>query len=409
MKLRLDALAVGGEAVGRSEDGRVVFVDGGAPGDLVEIELTEDKRRYARGRVRQIIERGGTRVDPPCEHAERCGGCPWQIIRDEVQREAKAQAVTRALSRVAVEVLPLVAAPATLGYRGRVSMHARGGRIGLHARRSHELVEIARCIALEPALDAALARARAIGEGALGPALGEEGALRGTIAPSGEVQLALAPGRGAQRERLRGIARQLVDQQIAIGVLIEEEAVGEGLLDAGGEGAPFWVSAAGFRQANEAQNQVLRRMVRAAMEPAGARAIELYAGDGNFTRDLVADGAAVVAIEEDRAAVLRLKKNVPTATAVCARVETELGRRVRAGERYDRVLMDPPRAGGKDAMADLVRLGAARIVYVSCDPATLARDLAMLTGYRLVSATPVDLMPHTDHVEVVVVADKLPT
>jgi 23S rRNA (uracil1939-C5)-methyltransferase len=401
MRLRLDSLAVGGEAVGRAEDGRVVFVDGGAPGDLVEVSLTEDKRRFARARVVAVIERGAARVDPPCAYAERCGGCPWQIVRADVQRAAKEAAVRRALGKLDVEVHPLVAAPASLGYRGRVTMHAERGSIGFRARRSHALVEVETCLALEPGLDAAIATARA----QLGSALGDEGGLRGTIAPSGRVHLALSPGRGAHEPRLREVARALVDAGVAVGVLVGDDAIGAAFLDAG-EGAPFWVSATGFRQANDAQNRVLRALVDESLDvESGMRVLELFAGDGNFTRDLVAGGAAVVAVEEDRSAVERLRKNLPGVQAVCARVETDVRRRGPGA--FDRVLLDPPRAGAKDAMAAIARLGAQRIVYVSCDPATLARDLALLEGYRLVGATPIDLMPHTDHVEVVAVAERV--
>lgn len=401
MRLRLDSLAAGGDAVGRAEDGRVVFVDGGAPGDLVELELTEQKAKFARGRVVAVIEPGAARVIPPCVLAERCGGCPWQMVSEPAQREAKTAIVARALSRTGVAIDPLVAAPAALGYRVRASLHARGGALGFYARKSHALVAVEHCPALVPALDLAVQAARR----AVGGALGEEGTLRATIAPSGEVQLALEPGRGADRARLSAIASALVGDSGIVGVLVERESYGAALIDVGDAGSPHLVSAAGFRQANAQQNDRLRALVQAGLQSGGARVVELYAGDGNFTRDL-GNAKSVLAVEEDAAAVARLRKNVPSAEAVCGRVEVELVKR--RGERFDRVLLDPPRAGAKPAMSAIVATQASRIVYVSCDPATLARDAAVLSagGYTIERATPLEMMPHTDHIEVVLVATR---
>lgn len=400
----MESLAAGGDAVARAPDGRVVFIDGAAPGDLVEVALIEQKARFARGRVIEVIEAGAARVVPPCPVADRCGGCPWQMVSAEGQRAAKQAIVERALGRL-VSVRPIIAAPVALGYRLRATLHANGGRLGFLARRSHELVEHARCMALEPSLDEALALARAHEDGALARALGEEGALRGTVTPSGEVQLALEPGRGASLDALARIAAALLGRANIAGVLVDRAAVGAALVDAGAPSAAHWVSAAGFRQANHAQNDRLRALVCAALDASGRTVLELYAGDGNFTRDL-AGARKLVAVEEDACAIARLQRSLPGVSAARAKVEDELARRVRAGERWDRVLLDPPRTGAKDAMAAIAGLEPTRVVYVSCDPATLARDARTLAGagYTLVEAQPIDLMPQTDHTEVVLLA-----
>ena len=399
VRLRIESLGKGGDSVGRAEDGRVVFADGGVPGDLVLVELVEQKARWARGVVREIIEVGKERVPAPCEYQARCGGCPWQVAAMPTQLAAKQQIVERALRNLGVEVEPIVASPQTLGYRGRATLSVRHGKLGFFGRRSHEVVEIERCIALEPALDRALARA----SDGLSRELGEEGVLRGTSAAQG-IHLAFEPGRGADLAALLARARRLVDEGI-VGMLVDGRAVGAALLDAG----DFLVSAAGFRQANAAQNDVLRRLVAQWLEPAGRTVLELYCGDGNFTRDL-SSAAGVVAVEEDAAAFSRLRKNVPSATAVNARVERDVEQRARRGERHERVLLDPPRAGAKDAVQFIAALSPDRIVYVSCDVATLARDLAAFRalGYRTTRAVPVDLMPHTDHVEVVALLERAP-
>lgn len=375
----------------------MVFADGGVPGDLVVVELIEEKARWARGVVIDVVEPGAARVVPPCPYQARCGGCPWQVAALPAQLAAKHQIVERALRKLGVAVEPIVACAESLGYRGRATLSMRHGKLGFHGRRSHEIVEFAQCIALEPALDRALQQASA----GLARELGEEGSLRGTSAPSG-VHLSMTAGRGADLAALHARAQRLVDEEV-VGVLVDGRVFGAPLLDAGS----FLVSAAGFRQANAAQNDVLRRIVRDWLEPDDRTVLELYCGDGNFTRDL-GFAKQVTAVEEDAFAVARLRKNVPSATAVNARVERDVEQRARRGERYDRVLLDPPRAGAKEAVVAIAALGPERIVYVSCDPATLARDLEAFValGHRTVRALPVDLMPHTDHVEVVALLER---
>ncbi len=403
LMLRLDALANGGEAVGRAADGKVVFVDGGVPGDEVEVELTEDKSKFARGKVSRVVTPGADRVEPPCRYALRCGGCPWQIVSDDAQRSAKESFVARALQRTGAVILPLLVAPAQLGYRQRVTMYAGPETIGFFARRTHQLVDIDTCIALDPRLDAVITRIKP----ALAKLLRTDDSLRGTVVPSGAVQLAVSVA-GANDARVRELAEQWVRDGIADGIVVsgdrERTVFGEALLDDGEAGTPHWISALGFRQANHEQNVALRHLVAGALEVSGQDLLELFAGDGNFTRDAVGKAKRIVAVEEDREAVSRLRKSLPTVDAVAARAEQEIVRRVAAGESFSRVLLDPPRMGAKDVMAPLARLRPARIVYVSCDPATLARDLRLLVDadYRVEWATPVDMMPHTDHVETVV-------
>jgi 23S rRNA (uracil1939-C5)-methyltransferase len=274
--------------------------------------------------------------------------------------------------------------------------------VGFFARRSHQLVDVERCIALDPRLDAALG----IAGRALRGLLRTDDSLRGTVVPSGAVQLALQVT-GSVGSRVGELAKEWVHDGVASGVTwrvgnAAPQIFGEALLDDGEPGAPHYVSAAGFRQANHEQNAVLRRLVLDALDAEGQSLLELYAGDGNFTRDAAGRATRVVAIEEDHDAIARLRRSLPTVEAIAGRVEHELERR--GTDRFTRVLLDPPRAGAKDAIPALLRLRAERIVYVSCDLMTLSRDLRLLTdgGYIAEWVTPVDLMPHTDHVECVV-------
>jgi 23S rRNA (uracil1939-C5)-methyltransferase len=387
--LDLQSLAFGGEAVGRGDDGRVVFVAGGAPGDRVVARVTEDKRSFVRAELVRV-EAAGARVVPPCPLVERCGGCPWQHVTTAAQREAKQAIVARALAKSGAEVMPIAAAPADLGYRMRARMTARRGAIGFQARRSHDVVDVDRCLALEPALDAAMQAARR----ALGPLLGEEGSISGLVR-EGAVELAVARGAGADKKALAAAARALVGQAAIARVSVDDAS------------AP----AAGFAQANAAQNELLRRLVRVAAAAGGRRVLELYAGDGNFTRDLAADAAAGIAVEGDPHASGRLRALLAGTPSWQARAEPAgraVDRLARAGERFDVVVLDPPRAGAAEAVDGIIALQPERIVYVSCDPMTLARDAARLAAAGLAARTawPVDMMPHTWHIETVLLLMK---
>jgi 23S rRNA (uracil1939-C5)-methyltransferase len=284
---------------------------------------------------------------------------------------------------------PIVAAPRSFGYRARATMHADRGVVGFHGRRSHALVAVDHCPALVPALDHALQLARAL-------PLGDDATLRGTVVErTGEVHLAIVPGRGAS-PTLAGEAAALVGRAGIRGVLVGERVFGAATIDDGG----IAVSAVGFRQANEAQNHRLRAHVRDVLAADGKRVLELHAGDGNFTRDL-GGAARVLAVEDDAEAIARLSSSLPAVEAVRGRA-ADLVRR-RGGEGWQRALLDPPRAGDRDAVRALAQHRVPHVVYVSCDPATLARDAQLLLhgGYAILRITPFDLMPHTDHVEVV--------
>jgi 23S rRNA (uracil1939-C5)-methyltransferase len=382
LELVLDSLAFGGEAVGRDGDGRVVFVAGGAPGDRVVVRVVEAKKSFVRAELLRVVAAGAARVAAPCPIVDRCGGCPWQHVAVDAQLAAKQAIVARALGKSGARVEPIVPSPAALGYRTRARMTARGGKLGFAGRKSHEIVDVERCLALDPLLDTAMQAARR----ALGGAIGEEGAIAGLVR-DGAVEIAIASGRGADRAALAAATKTLVGQAAIARVTVDESS------------AP----AAGFAQANAAQNETLRRLVRDAAAAADARVLELYAGDGNFTRELMSGARAGVAVEGDRAAVARLREAAPKWSVVAEPAARAVERLVRDGERFDVVVLDPPRAGAADVIARLAALAPARIVYVSCDPMTLARDLATLerAGYAARVAWPVDMMPQTWHVEVV--------
>jgi 23S rRNA (uracil1939-C5)-methyltransferase len=381
--LDLDGLAFGGDAVGRDAGGRVVFVPGGAPGDRVEVELEEERKGYARARLARVI-RPGARVDPPCpRYLAGCGGCQWQHVALEAQRAAKADVVARALRR-AGPVEPLLAPAPAFGWRRRARLRYRGGRVGYAERRSHRLVDVDACPQLEPALDDALRAVRGLGlEGA--------GELELLVTGRGEVHVAIS-GAAAGSDRLVG-------QAGIAGVFAGGRDHGAARVDLADDARPFFTRADVFAQATAAGNRLLRDLVLAGAGPlAGRRVLELHAGSGNFTRDLARAAAHVTAVEESAAALALAAENLAGLP-----VELRNGPAERAGASgYDVIVVDPPRAGLDPALAASLAGHPGPLVYVSCDPSTLGRDLALL-GRRLVRATPLDLMPQTFHVEVVTV------
>jgi 23S rRNA (uracil1939-C5)-methyltransferase len=379
IEVAIESLAAGGEGVAHDERGRVVFIPLAAPGDRLRVRVVEEHARFARAEIEAVLEPGPARVAPRCPVFGVCGGCAWQHVDYAAQVEAKRAILREALARiggVAVPEIEFVASPQPYRYRGRARVLVQRGEVGFRKRGSHDVCAITGCPLLAPPLDAALAElaARPPGEdGEWELSLGSDGAVR--AAP-----LAV---------------RAKPDERVAL------HAAGESID----------VSSGVFAQANAL---LLDALAQAVLDAAGqgAEVLELFAGAGFFTLGLARRFARVVAVESDAAAAIDLAHNCArrgNVRVVEARAETALAdpRALRLAP--DVVVLDPPRGGiGTRASEQLARLGAARIVHVSCDPATLARDLAVLAKKRwsLVRVVGFDLFPQTPHVEAVAVLER---
>ncbi len=384
-RLVLDSLAHGGDAVGRDEDGRVIFVPGGAPGDRVEVELLEEKKGYARARLARVLAPGPHRLVPPCPlFVAGCGGCQWQHVDVAAQRAAKEEVVRRALRASAPSVEPIATPAPPFHWRRRARLRWRGGVLGYTKHRSHELVDVDACPQLAAPLEDALNVLRAL-----------------RPAGSGELHLLLG-GRGDVHAVFSGGA-ELADQAAGLigraglrGIVLGGVTVGAERIDLGDDDdAPFWARADVFAQATAEGNALLRALVRDATPP-GSRVLELFAGSGNFTRDLARRAAHVVAVEESPAALALAAENL-AARGLRATLLAQPAALV-PGD-FDLVVVDPPRAGLDPELAAALATQRAPMTYVSCDPATLGRDVALLRR-RVERVVPVDLMPQTFHVEV---------
>jgi 23S rRNA (uracil1939-C5)-methyltransferase len=404
-ELVLDSLAFGGDAVGRLE-GKVVFVPFGAPGDTVEIAIQEVRPSYCRARIVTLIEPGPGRREPICDLFGRCGGCHWQQVLYAEQVRAKQTIFQRAMLEARVpEVRPLVDAPAERGYRRRTRMRWRASRdgvtLGYYRRGTRTLLDVARCPLLVDVLRAALDECREPLR-LLSPGRGNLSAVADLVDRRVHVSLRVDRGRV---DRVSELARALEGSRgVAGGQVIlggEEHRFGAAEINLRSrEERPLLGTGATFAQVNVEQDRILRRRLELWAAVDGARVLELYAGVGNLTTGLCQNAAEVVAVEASPASVDLLRRNlgIRVLRRDASRALRELAS---AGERFDVVVMDPPREGSK-TVADLVaEVHPERVVYVSCDPMTLARDLRRMARRGLAprAAQGLDMMPQTFHIE----------
>ena len=419
-------LSSNGDAVARQEggekDGRALFVFGAAPGERVRLKVLEERPRFARAELVETLSQSPERVAPECTYFGRCGGCDWQHLHYEAQARHKQENLAHTFAPLlsAGQLAPLVQAPRPYGYRAKARLHFRreGARalLGYHARGSATIVDVSSCPVLEPSLQEALKllRTQVIGDltgsGSITLLLGER-----QVACRISCDTALD---GQRTERaLQKRQKVLVGVDKLFGAL-SLVAPGMPELRLGADGIllgaqePAVGSGGVFSQANPEVNAKLRAQVLAWIGGEGRRVLELYAGTGNFSLSLAQGGASVTAVESDPEAVRWLKQNLQGKKGTEALQGDAAGmtkRLLDRGVRFDAALLDPPRVGAKPTLEPLVRLGPARIVYVSCDPASAARDLEQLvkSGYRCEAVVPFDMFPQSAHLEVATLLEKV--
>jgi 23S rRNA (uracil1939-C5)-methyltransferase len=377
--VEIERLASGGDGVGRLADGCTIFVPFSAPGDRLRVRIVERKARHARGEIVAIERPGPARRDARCAVYGVCGGCTWQHLEYEAQLEAKRAILVDALERIGRLTLPgpvgLTGSPEEFGYRTRARVVVAAGGVGFRRAHSHELQPIDCCPVLAPEVEAMLGEAAGIGARQSTPvevelSAGSDGEARaacvGFDTPARAIELVVAGDR----------------LQVSPGV---------------------------FAQANGALLEPLRAAVLQAAGK-GQRVAELFAGAGLFTLGLARQFERVLAIEAHEPATGDLLINLARAGhGEAVEIWTqpvERAHRLLADFEPEVVVLDPPRSGlDRGTRAWLGRLGAQRIVYLSCDPATLARDLRMIceSGYALEHLEGFDLFPQTHHVEALAV------
>jgi 23S rRNA (uracil1939-C5)-methyltransferase len=436
LELTVDSLAYGGNGVARL-DGFVVFVRSGLPGDTVRARVTKVQRRHAEAIATDVITPGPQRVDAPCAHYPACGGCRFQDLAYDAQLAAKERWVADSLERLAglanPPLEPIVGAVSQFHYRNKMEYsfteNDGGPTLGLHrAGRWDEVLEIEKCWLTSDLGNAIRNRIRDWAREERLPAYDQatqEGYLRHLVVREGRntgqalVQLVTARGERFDRERLIEVLTEFPEVRsihwsvnrgpAEVTNLPTELLWGEDAIEEEIGGLRFRVRPNAFLQTNTEMAERLYGIARdlASLE-GGETVYDLYCGIGTIGLSMASSALTVWGIEISEESVACAIENqelnaVGNAAFFAGNVGEVLRElRDRAGD-PDVVVVDPPRAGlaGK-ALKRLGEIGAPRIVYVSCNPTTLAGDLKRLSddyGYRLVTAQPVDMFPHTPHVE----------
>ncbi len=416
LTVTIRGLGASGDGVASLPDGRAVFIPRTAVGDTVSVVLEQNRPRWARARVVDVLEPSVDRRSAPCTHYDRCGGCQLQHLSYDAQLAAKSTRITDALARIgglSAEVEHVLPSPQELAYRSRARFQLVRGREGKVFAGFHRLsrpgtiVEIGDdCLVVDPAIRAAWASLRgAWGEEAhllpRGPAL--ELLLRSFAGGVGLTVIGGTRWREAEAllEGASGIRsiwwvpeRTAEVKHVAGDVSIPDTWNGEHL-EMGGSG---------FLQANrEGATALWDLLTREVGPPAGRHFVDAYCGVGVYGRLLARHGATVSGIELDAHAATTARNGAPDGLTVrVGRVEDLLGRLLPA----DCVIANPPRQGmHAKAVQALCSTPPAQLIYVSCDPATLARDLAkMADTFEITRLQAIDLFPQTAHVETVVTA-----
>jgi 23S rRNA (uracil1939-C5)-methyltransferase len=341
LPLEIHDVAFGGKGVARHE-GKVYFVPFTIPGEKITARVLRQKKNFGEAELVAVETPSPDRVAPPCPYFGECGGCSYQHIAYARQLEIKAGQVEQTLRRVGrlekVPMQPIIGAPQPYGYRNRIRVHSEGGVTGFFAYDARVLVDIEQCLLAVPEVNRALRR------------------LRGTPVREGDYSLR-APG-----------------------------------------GGPY------FEQTNPEVAGLLVDAVRASVRGNGVL-VDAYSGAGLFARALADRFEKVVGIEENAAAVESARRSAQAHESyIAGEVSAHLGEVLSLHDAArTTLLLDPPSEGLAPRVCDLVLAGApAEVIYVSCNPATLARDLATLAGsYELLGVTPVDMFPQTAEIEVI--------
>ena len=408
-QIEIDDMTMGPYGIGRLE-GKAILVANSAPGDLLQVSITESHRDYSVAALDSIMRPGPSRRPSPCVFLPRCGGCDWQQIGYPEQTAAKGRLIAAQLKRaLGLELDPrglVMTAPAEFGYRSRLRLQVKGIRLGFFEAGSNRLVEVDRCLvageelSFEPASRLARALAGRCEEIEIVKA-GQRQALVaylrgrvGSIDMNSAAQIVKIDG-GVAGIVLRGGGDRVVSGDASVAIELEP-------------GLALTADADAFSQVNHECNRLLigSVMEQAAIE-SGTRVLDLFCGAGNFSLPAAKRGGQVLGVDADPVAIEAAQRNAAKLELCEARFSATQVQEIapfllRAGYRPQVVILDPPRNGARQLMKMIGALQAARVVYISCDVATLARDLRILTGdgYVISSVKAFDFFPNTHHCEV---------
>ncbi len=430
----------GGYGLARDAGGRTVLVRFAAPGERVSIRFTHRKKRIAFGHVAEVLSSAPGRIDPPCPYYGRCGGCNLQHVDYETQCMIKSDVLAELVSRSpnphlssCVDLIePLIASPTPFGYRHRIRMKVdERGRLGFNHFRSNRIVPVRSCLLAAEPINVCLDSLSDNREFSRLAQVSREVEFIYNPQSSGVsmlVSLSRLP-RPADRSRARSLCAGLEPLERIFykgedfplegpycGDVHAEERLGRSIgciLNSGGRLRLSW-EIGGFSQVNLEQNAVLVEFVRntSRVQPED-RVLDLYCGMGNFSLPMADQCRDVFGIEGQGAAIRSARANARTNDLknchyTKSNVFTACRELEKQREIFDIVICDPPRSGLNHLTSLLPGLTQKRLLYISCDPATLCRDLDSLTGsgFTLQSLQPLDMFPQTHHMETVAVLEK---
>jgi len=455
VELTLEKLALGGEAIGRTPDGIVVFVKGGVPGDRAIVEVVKRKRQYIAGKIVELLEPSTLRIPPRCEYFGRCGGCKWQFLSYEKQLHFKQQQVAETLEHIGklqnIQVNDILGMEDPWYYRNKMEFsfhqdteahhpdeahHSDGGSLvlGQHvAGHWDRVVDLQNCyLQSERSVDIfylcrEFARKQQL---SVFSSITEQGLLRHVVVREGKhtgdlmVNIVTSGEYFPQMDRF---VRYLIVGRPDISSIMltinrrkgqssqgqEEHLIfGDATIKDTLNGITFEYSAQSFFQTNTLQAEqlyrIVQRMAIGDRRHCGSMAVDLYCGTGAIAFHLAPHFQKVYGVELVEDAVENARRNaehnkITNVEFHCGEVQKLVPDML--PEAPDLVVVDPPRAGvAPKVLRHLIRIAPPQIVYVSCNPATLARDVEELTqnGYKVAEVQPVDMFPHTYHIETVV-------
>ncbi len=427
--VRIEKMVFGGAGFGHI-GGKACFIPLTAPGDVARILIKKEKRSYLEGELLELLEPSERRTAPLCPLFGVCGGCNWQHLPYSEQLLAKEEIFAGFLCRsgqVSGErILPIVPSPDPFAYRSRIQLkvHAAFGtpQIGFYRSGSHYVVDISQgCAIAHPVINRLIGGLRAVL--ASFPDKGRVPQVDLAISDEGEIEV-VVHYIGGRLEEAAGHFRRNSPTLGAAGVFLQtgrkctlQRIAGDhpSHLSYKVPSPPMTAlpdmrlsfSSGGFSQVNFRQNLALIDTVYTWAGLTGSeKVLDIYCGNGNFALPLAASAAQVVGVEEYGPSLAAARENcasngIGNASFIHGDAREIISQMACAHERFDLVLLDPPREGAAEVARSLADLKARAIIYVSCDPATLARDIGIFhkSGYEVVKSRPVDMFPQTHHIE----------
>ncbi len=429
----VEKMVNGGFGLARLNDGQVILLRNSLPGEAVLYTVDLQKKKTLFGTVDSVLDRHGSRITPPCPYYGECGGCDLQHCSYHEQVQLKKEILIELFAPFFVTVLPCITSPEQFGYRQRIRLQTGGDRVGFHAFRSIEIVAIEACLLAHPLINRVFKAVRPQKEFQL--LCRNSSAVEFLYNPENDAITLLFHYRRPPRPNDRKTAVQLAQKTDTLERIFfkgvgfsldgpfyrqprqrrESKTFAEELV-IGQNGKEFRISweVGGFCQVNLHQN---RQLVQYVHKKVGSDRehdlLDLYCGMGNFSIPSAYSAKSLTGVESQGAAIRCAKLNAVTAGLtntdfIQGQVSDICARFLQQGRTFDVTIVDPPRQGLTDLVPTLAALTRRTIVYISCDPSTLVRDIASLLdkNFRLLEVQPFDMFPQTHHIETVAVLEK---